>query len=266
MSGFSRTRSSSFLGWALVIVARHRVRAVRRAPMRTIVCLASYFKGGDFLRECRARGARVVLIVRDAVRAEDWPFDCHRRPADRAQPGDVGHLRRSGERPRPPHARRRRRGARGVRRPARGCRPRAPASRRDGDEHGTALSRQAGHARHGAGGGHHRSRLRPRAERGRPAPVHARGVSAVGPQAAIRRIGRRHPEDRWRRAPLAGDRGAGPAAGAERTVLGTTCWSATSPERSSTSMRWSSRAACCTPVHTAIGARPWRSRTMAACS
>lgn len=46
---------------------------------RTIVCLASYFKGVDFLRECHAQGARVILVVRDKVRSEPWPLDCVER-------------------------------------------------------------------------------------------------------------------------------------------------------------------------------------------
>ncbi len=40
-----------------------------------IVCLASYFKGVDFLRECGARGARVFLITREKWRDEAWPHD-----------------------------------------------------------------------------------------------------------------------------------------------------------------------------------------------
>jgi biotin carboxylase len=46
---------------------------------RTIVCLASYFKGVDFLRECHAQGARVMLVVREKVRDEAWPLDCIER-------------------------------------------------------------------------------------------------------------------------------------------------------------------------------------------
>jgi biotin carboxylase len=38
----------------------------------TIVCLASYFKGVDFMRECKARGARVFLITREKRRNEAW--------------------------------------------------------------------------------------------------------------------------------------------------------------------------------------------------
>lgn len=43
---------------------------------RTVVCLASYFKGVDFLRECHAQGARVILVVREKVRHEPWPTEC----------------------------------------------------------------------------------------------------------------------------------------------------------------------------------------------
>jgi biotin carboxylase len=39
------------------------------------VCLASYFKGVDFMREAHARGARVVLITKDRCRDEPWAHD-----------------------------------------------------------------------------------------------------------------------------------------------------------------------------------------------
>ncbi|MDQ1610750.1 MAG: hypothetical protein QOG00_681 [Pyrinomonadaceae bacterium] len=42
---------------------------------RTIVCLASYFKGGEFLRECRRQNCRVVLVTKEKWRAEEWPHD-----------------------------------------------------------------------------------------------------------------------------------------------------------------------------------------------
>jgi biotin carboxylase len=41
----------------------------------TIVCLASFFKGGDFLRECQRQQARVVLVTKEKWRHEDWPHD-----------------------------------------------------------------------------------------------------------------------------------------------------------------------------------------------
>jgi biotin carboxylase len=47
--------------------------APHNAP--TIVCLASFFKGTDFLRECKRRQARVVLVTKERQRHEDWPFD-----------------------------------------------------------------------------------------------------------------------------------------------------------------------------------------------
>lgn len=45
-------------------------------PDLTIVCLASYFKGVDFLREARARQCRVVLVARERLRDEAWPHEC----------------------------------------------------------------------------------------------------------------------------------------------------------------------------------------------
>lgn len=41
----------------------------------TVVCLASYFKGVDFLRQCRSHGCRVVLVVKEKLKDEAWPHD-----------------------------------------------------------------------------------------------------------------------------------------------------------------------------------------------
>lgn len=38
-----------------------------------IVCLATYFKGGDFIRECKLLGCNVVLITKEKMLGEDWP-------------------------------------------------------------------------------------------------------------------------------------------------------------------------------------------------
>ena len=46
-----------------------------RAPV-TILCLASYFKGHDFIRECHRLGARVLLVTREALRDLEWPREC----------------------------------------------------------------------------------------------------------------------------------------------------------------------------------------------
>lgn len=38
-----------------------------------IVCLATYFKGADFIRECKEHGCGVVLITKEKMLREDWP-------------------------------------------------------------------------------------------------------------------------------------------------------------------------------------------------
>ena len=40
-----------------------------------IVCLASYFKGGEFLRQASELGARIFLVTRELLRDESWPHD-----------------------------------------------------------------------------------------------------------------------------------------------------------------------------------------------
>jgi biotin carboxylase len=41
----------------------------------TIVCLASYFKGNDFLRQARQQGCQVLLVVKEKLRHDDWALD-----------------------------------------------------------------------------------------------------------------------------------------------------------------------------------------------
>lgn len=38
-----------------------------------IICIATYFKGADFIRECKSRGHHVVLITKEKMLGEDWP-------------------------------------------------------------------------------------------------------------------------------------------------------------------------------------------------
>src|SRR5437660_10109224 len=40
-----------------------------------IVCFATFFKGGDFMRECKAQGCNVILITKEKMLQEDWPRD-----------------------------------------------------------------------------------------------------------------------------------------------------------------------------------------------
>ena len=39
----------------------------------TVLCLASYEKGQEFIRECKRQGCRVLLLTRDKLRDADWP-------------------------------------------------------------------------------------------------------------------------------------------------------------------------------------------------
>ncbi|HXT61720.1 MAG TPA: ATP-grasp domain-containing protein [Pyrinomonadaceae bacterium] len=40
-----------------------------------IICFATFFKGGDFLRECKAQGGKVTLVTKEKMLDEDWPRD-----------------------------------------------------------------------------------------------------------------------------------------------------------------------------------------------
>ncbi|MEO7970046.1 MAG: ATP-grasp domain-containing protein [bacterium] len=40
-----------------------------------IICLATYFKGGDFIRECQRLGCQVILVTKEKLLNEDWPRD-----------------------------------------------------------------------------------------------------------------------------------------------------------------------------------------------
>lgn len=41
----------------------------------TILCIASYFKGGRFIETCKQLGARVLLLTREKLANEAWPMD-----------------------------------------------------------------------------------------------------------------------------------------------------------------------------------------------
>ena len=41
----------------------------------TILCVASFYKGNEFIRECQRRGGRVVLLTREKLLGEDWARD-----------------------------------------------------------------------------------------------------------------------------------------------------------------------------------------------
>src|SRR4051794_5247391 len=41
----------------------------------TLLCIATYRKGDEFLRECRRQGCRVLLLTDETLRDADWPRD-----------------------------------------------------------------------------------------------------------------------------------------------------------------------------------------------
>ncbi len=45
-----------------------------RSPV-TVLCLSSFFKGEEFIRECKRLGCRVLLLTREKLRDADWPRD-----------------------------------------------------------------------------------------------------------------------------------------------------------------------------------------------
>jgi biotin carboxylase len=47
---------------------------VRLVPL-TLLCIATYLKGHEFLRECRRQGCRVLLLTEEKLRDADWPRD-----------------------------------------------------------------------------------------------------------------------------------------------------------------------------------------------
>src|SRR5262245_30104954 len=44
------------------------------APLN-MICLATFFKGGDFMRTCKAEGCNVILVTKEKMLHEDWPRD-----------------------------------------------------------------------------------------------------------------------------------------------------------------------------------------------
>src|SRR3954469_24689062 len=44
-------------------------------PPMNVICFATFFKGGDFMRQCKADGCRVILVTKEKMLQEDWPRD-----------------------------------------------------------------------------------------------------------------------------------------------------------------------------------------------
>lgn len=50
------------------------MRANESKPLN-VICFATFFKGGDFMRACKANGCNVILITKEKMLQEDWPRD-----------------------------------------------------------------------------------------------------------------------------------------------------------------------------------------------
>jgi len=48
---------------------------VSNSPPLNIICFATFFKGGDFMRECKAAGCNVILVTKEKMLHEEWPRD-----------------------------------------------------------------------------------------------------------------------------------------------------------------------------------------------
>src|SRR5258706_1990534 len=46
-----------------------------QAKQLNIICFATFFKGGDFMRECQTLGCKVILVTKEKMLEEDWPRD-----------------------------------------------------------------------------------------------------------------------------------------------------------------------------------------------
>src|SRR5471032_1737286 len=62
--------------------------------MLTILCIATYFKGDAFLRECRRQGCTVLLLTTDTLVGAEWPGEAideiHSIPRD-ASDAEIRH-------------------------------------------------------------------------------------------------------------------------------------------------------------------------------
>ncbi len=41
----------------------------------TVLCIASYFKGTDFIKQCKREGCRVLLLTSESLQNKDWPHE-----------------------------------------------------------------------------------------------------------------------------------------------------------------------------------------------
>ncbi len=74
MSENAATLSGDQLSAKVYSCAAQKMTESKLLPLN-ILCLATYFKGVDFIRECKKYGSRVVLVTKEKMLNEDWPRD-----------------------------------------------------------------------------------------------------------------------------------------------------------------------------------------------
>ena len=172
----------------------------------TVLAIATYLKGEEFLRECRRQGCRVLLLTADSLVDAAWPRESIDavHTVRRDSPADA--LRRRDRRPRAHRAHRPHRRARRLRRRDRRHAARVPADAGDGRDDRAPFPRQARHARPRPERRHPRARLRGARQRRRDQGLDGGRAAALGDEAAVVGGGDRHQEDRRRGGALAGAR------------------------------------------------------------
>src|SRR5687768_12015012 len=51
----------------------HDLQPVLKRMSLTLLCIATFLKGHEFLRECKRQGCRVLLLTEEHLRDADWP-------------------------------------------------------------------------------------------------------------------------------------------------------------------------------------------------
>ena len=165
----------------------------------TFLCITTYEKGQEFMRECKRQGCRVLLLTAEKLRDADWPRESLDEtfylPAEIPLADIVQGSNTPGS-----HAKNRpHRGARRVRHGNGLDTARAPPRSRDGPDNDALFSRQAGHADEGAGSRCARAGFCAGTESRRHSLLPGSRTRALGAEAAAGSLGNWHQEDSGRR-------------------------------------------------------------------
>ena len=228
-----------------------------QAGSLTVLCVATYEKGQEFLRECKRQGCRVLLLTTDTLRDADWP----REAIDETfyMPREIG---REDLLKGVSHVGRTHRIDRIVAlddfdvETAALLREHLRVTRNGRDDR-PLLPRQARGADEGAQLRHPGPRLRAHGERRRDQVVRGPDAAALDPEAALAGRRDRHEEDRAGRGPVAGPRRPGRSPFPSTSSSGS--WPATSFTSTPSSGRRRSCSRRCTSTRPAsVPGGAWR--------